>query len=129
MEVVRTPLPPQPSSVPAARRFVRQATSRDPPELAEVAELLVAELVGNAVKHARTPLTLQVEHEPSGDVRLRVRDGSAALPARKENVVERSDGYGLHFVEALAAEWGTAVEPGDGKTVWCLIRRPRRAAT
>ena len=122
MTVVRTPLPPEPSSVPAARRFVRQAMSRGPPELVEVAELLVTELVSNAVKHACTPLTLRVEHQASGDVRLHVHDGSTTLPMPNERPLGRSHGYGLQLVDALATEWGTTIDLGHGKSVWCLIR-------
>ena len=129
MSVVRTSLPLEPSSVPAARRVVRRAMSRDPPELVEIAELLVAELVSNAVKHGCTPLTLRVEHQPAGDVRLYVDDGSATLPMPKGQVPDRSDGYGLQLVDALASAWGATVDPGRGKSVWCLICRARRPAS
>jgi anti-sigma regulatory factor (Ser/Thr protein kinase) len=122
MTVVRTSLPPEPSSVPAARRVVRQALSRDPPAVAEVVELLATELVSNAVKHARTPLTLEVEHQTAGGVRLRVDDDSAMLPVPKDPLPARSHGYGLQLVDALATEWGATPVPGDGKTVWCLVR-------
>lgn len=56
-EASRERLAAHPTSVGAARRLVRAATgSAVPVELAETAELLVSELVTNAVVHAGTPV-------------------------------------------------------------------------
>jgi two-component sensor histidine kinase len=121
MLVVQTSLPPRPSSVPAARRIVRERLGHER-ALVETAELLTAELVSNAVRHAGTPLTVSVTNEAGGDVRLLVTDDSVDLPSRKDMSPERMHGYGLMLLDGLASEWGVTVTPGRGKTVWCRIR-------
>ena len=104
-------------SAAQARRFVtdhlRQAGEG---ELAEAAELLVSELVANAVLHAQGQLTVAVIAR-AGGVRVEVSDGSVQGPRPRQFTEEASTGRGLLLVEAMASSWG--VTPTDGgKTVW-----------
>jgi anti-sigma regulatory factor (Ser/Thr protein kinase) len=112
-----TDLPPDPTSAGAARRFVTTALHQlGQDRLSELAELLVSELVTNAVLHARTTITLQVQ-EAGGGVRVRVADASHRGPRQRDYSDEATTGRGLTLVEALASAWGT--EPTErGKTVW-----------
>jgi anti-sigma regulatory factor (Ser/Thr protein kinase) len=115
---VRLPLTAAPESVGAGRRFV-QATLRDwgQEALADTAQLLVSELVTNAVLHAKTGPTVVVRL--GGDViRIEVLDGSSRLPRAKGYGVESSTGRGLLLVDRMAASWGTEIRPGGGKVVW-----------
>lgn len=110
-------LPPRPSSVGAARRLVRSAGQEVvPDDLVETAELLVSEVVSNAVVHAGTPIDLEVSVD-DGEVLVRVRDGSPQRPVLRRYGESAATGRGLRLVDDLADDWG--VSPGEhGKSVW-----------
>jgi anti-sigma regulatory factor (Ser/Thr protein kinase) len=115
-------LGPQPASVREARRYVgAQLADAGFDGATFVAELLVSELVTNALLHART--TMQVSVEPQGDlVRIAVADGSALVPQRRAHSVESGTGRGLLLVEKMASRWG--VDSSDaGKVVWFELPR------
>jgi anti-anti-sigma factor len=99
------------------------------PESATAVELLASELVGNAVRHARTPLDVTISLRDDM-LRVSVRDG-VARPARMRTPTDLDDhGRGLLVVEAFAARWGT-VPLGTGKVVWAAVpaRVPPRQTT
>lgn len=86
------------------------------------AEILLAELVANAARHARTPFSVSVTVDDDR-VLVAVHDDSEALPVVS---TPRSDvdvsGRGLHLVGALARRWG--IEPLErGKRVWAELHR------
>lgn len=87
-------------------------------ELADEVGLLVTELIGNVVLHARTTCTVTVVR--TGDrMRVEVADGSARLPSppRSRDPMAQS-GRGMQLVDRMAAAHGV-VDRGDaGKTVW-----------
>lgn len=127
--VARERLPGRPASAGAARRVVRAALGRTaPPDLAETAELLVSEVVTNAVVHAATDIELVVNVLPDGRVRVEVSDGSRHAPARRDYLPTATTGRGLQLVEELADASGTLRSP-TGKTVWFEVAaaasRPR----
>lgn len=110
-------LPPGPAAAGWARRRVRsQLAEWDLPACADVAELLVSELVTNALRHGRQPVTLRMAHGPGGLV-VEVCDSGAGLPRARAADCDRESGRGLHLVEALAERWG--VRRGPRRTaVW-----------
>ena len=93
------------------------------------AESVVAELVANAVRHARAL--------PDGCVRIRwkvkagaveveVRDGGGETeprPVRTSPLAAR--GRGLRIVRSMAHEWGV-LEESNGRTVWAALGGPSR---
>ena len=90
--------------------------------LIDEAELLVSELVTNAVLHARTPLALRVVLADDC-LRVAVTDESRWLPRPQPKDLDRVGGRGLALVEMLADQWG--VEHGSAsKTVWFELNRP-----
>lgn len=101
-----------------ARRFVAECADRlGRPEVAELAQLLVSELVTNAVAHAHT--AVRVECSPTdGGLRVAVRDGSRDQPTVRAPDAWDEKGRGLLLVENLAARWGTECGAGPGKQVW-----------
>jgi PAS domain S-box-containing protein len=110
-------LRPHPTSVGAGRRLVRQVLSEaDRPDLIEVAELVVSELVTNSLVHAGTDVEVVAQVSTSG-LRVEVSDDSSHLPATKRYSVMASTGRGLRLVEDLADRWGAHPRP-RGKTVW-----------
>ncbi len=116
----------KPTSVRRARALVGiQMDKWGLQESAYTAELLVSELVTNALAHA------------AGDVSLRlildhvlvceVFDDAAAMP--KLRIADDSDenGRGLRVVSQLAQRWGTRRTP-DGKAVWFELALPEDRA-
>ncbi|MBN0044503.1 SpoIIE family protein phosphatase [Streptomyces actuosus] len=91
--------------------------------LAPTAELLVGELVTNAVRHSRArPVELRLV---CGDTLLcEVEDDSHDLPTLLNAGPADESGRGLHVVGTLAREWGTS-RTATGKTVWCELTLPR----
>jgi signal transduction histidine kinase len=84
-------------------------------------ELLVSELVTNAVVYARSRVTVVVESR--GELlRVGVHDSSPELPVRVEADPTAESGRGLNIVDRLALRWGVDVEGrSPGKTVWFEI--------
>jgi len=109
-------LPPTASSVREARVRVRNMAAGWPAECSATLQVLVDELVTNAILHARTDATL-VAHVDHDHARVEVHDGSTLAPQPRHYGGDSVTGRGLHLVEALSRRWG--VEPtDDGKVVW-----------
>lgn len=111
-------LPAELASARKARSFVAECAARmDRAEMVETAQLLVSELVTNAVAHAGT--AVEVECVPTeGGLRVSVWDGSRFLPSpgRPDEWDER--GRGLVLVDTLASRWGAHRHSDNGKAVW-----------
>ena len=81
------------------------------------AELMVSELVGNAILHAGTEISVTVRCNTERTV-VEVHDGSPVMPQPRAHEPLRPGGHGLRIVDALAPRWGVEAVAGDGKTVW-----------
>jgi anti-sigma regulatory factor (Ser/Thr protein kinase) len=115
-------LPPHPASVGTARRYVaQQLVSLGVADPDAGAELVVSELVTNAVMHARTDIVLRVVSTEDG-TRIDVADESAAVPGLRLARADASRGHGLTLVEHFAHRWGVERTP-TGKIVWFLVRQ------
>ena len=111
---------PDTASVPAARQLVLGCPAlRDgPASTRDVVALLVSELAANAVNHAGTPFTVQLQLLEAGTVvHVEVADASTRLPRPHAPSIDVPTGRGLSIVERLADRWGFSVVP-DGKCVW-----------
>jgi DNA-binding NarL/FixJ family response regulator len=105
-----------------ARRFVREVLGDAVGDLLSTAELLVSELVTNAVLHASSEP--QVDVVVTGrSVRIEVFDDDPALPQRRTPDALRPGGRGLLLLEELSSRWG-AEHHGTGKLVWFELDRP-----
>ena len=114
---VRRRLQPHPMSVGEARRFVRHVlVSAGRADLAEDAELLVSEVVTNAVVHAGTPIEL-VATVRDDTLYVEVADGSHHLPSLRNYTTMAGTGRGLRLLEQLVDCWGVRTDDG-GKTLW-----------
>ena len=115
-----------PRSAAEARGFVTSTLQDwELDGLADMAALLVSELVTNALLHARSSLVVQIMSGPAA-VKVSVGDGSAALPQprrdpdqeRAQAAIELAEGgRGLVLVEAIADRWGVESQQA-GKRVW-----------
>lgn len=88
--------------------------------LSDSAQLIITELVSNAVRHAGTEVDISVSLLQRY-LRLSVRDGSRELP--RHNTSEdplREEGRGLTVIAALATGWGSTPTK-DGKVVWAAL--------
>jgi anti-sigma regulatory factor (Ser/Thr protein kinase) len=91
-----------------------------PAELVATAQLLVSELVTNAVVHGKGPIGLGIVRD-NGMLRVEVSDGSD----QRGRLIELPSGppaeagRGLFLLNALAAAWGTIPAGRHGpKTTW-----------
>jgi anti-sigma regulatory factor (Ser/Thr protein kinase) len=120
---VRSWLPTVPQSAAAARAAVRDLI-RPAGYDAEAAELLVSEVVGNAVRHAPEREVLLRASLVDGLLHVEVQDGSPRLPSLPDPPQwESEDGRGLLLVESLADRWGAEPAPG-GKRLWFDLTLP-----
>ncbi|NUK09416.1 SpoIIE family protein phosphatase [Streptomyces lunaelactis] len=113
----------EPREAARARRLVRgQLRAWGLAEVTETAELLVSELVTNAVRHAcgrRAELRLV----RAGSLLCEVADEDHTLPTLLDARPDGERGRGLRVVSSLAREWGTS-RTSDGKTVWFELALP-----
>jgi MEDS: MEthanogen/methylotroph, DcmR Sensory domain len=83
----------------------------------DTAALVLSELASNAVRHARSPFTIDVAMHASS-MRLAVRD--ACPPGAGESLIVLPT-HGLGVIDALATRWGVERVP-DGKVVWAELQ-------
>ena len=102
------------------RRPLRQWGLTD---LIPVAELVVSELVTNAVRYAQSKISLRLVLE--GALFCEILDDSAALPRLRQASEDDERGRGLQVVSQVAQRWGTR-RTGTGKVVWCELPVPSR---
>jgi serine/threonine-protein kinase RsbW len=125
------------ASVPRARHVVRtvlDGAGLDEMATAEI-EIVVSEIVGNAVRHAR-PLTdgaihvqCEVTPEDRPHVEIAVTDGGSPgrMVAPRTAGDTETSGRGLFIVEGLADEWGVVENIEDlSRTVWASFGGPTR---
>ena len=118
-------LPPRPSSVGEARRLVHGALTRaGRADLIETAELLVSEVVTNALVHAGTPIDVSVTVQADG-LRVEVGDGSPHLPSPRGYAPTAGTGRGLLLLERMVDDWGVTPN-ARGKTVWFHLAQDGR---
>jgi serine phosphatase RsbU (regulator of sigma subunit)/anti-sigma regulatory factor (Ser/Thr protein kinase) len=116
-------LPAELTSARRARSLIHRPLQRwDLAELIPTAELLVSELVTNAVRYAQGEIGLRLVLE--GGLVCEVLDDSAALPRLRHPGHEDELGRGLQIVSQVAQRWG-ARRTSAGKVVWCELPLPR----
>jgi serine phosphatase RsbU (regulator of sigma subunit)/anti-sigma regulatory factor (Ser/Thr protein kinase) len=112
------PLEPDFQSVRQARMLIRDPLKRwGLEDLSPVTELLVSELVTNAIRYANGEIRLRLILE-SDSLVCEVHDSSPALPRVLQVDKDAENGRGLHVVSQLASRWG-ARRTYSGKVVWC----------
>jgi serine phosphatase RsbU (regulator of sigma subunit)/anti-sigma regulatory factor (Ser/Thr protein kinase) len=109
-------LEPEDAAPGRARRLARRALSRwGLEELSDSVELLVSEVVTNAVRYAERPVTLRLLR--TDVLRCEVGDDSPQLPRQRRARDTDEGGRGLFLVNRLARRWG-ATRLSTGKVVW-----------
>jgi GAF domain-containing protein len=111
----------EPDALPRARRLARLALKGEPPDIAADAELVLSELVTNAILHGAAPITVRVRVE--GGVRVEVEDAGHTAPAPARHSTGVMTGRGLSMVAAIASRWGVDPAGQGGKVVWAELGR------
>jgi len=128
-----------PSGVACARLHARNVMYEwDLPSVADSAELVVSELVTNAVRASTGPDGRPKYNAKTGlpcvhlrllsnrvHVLIEVWDQDPRMPVAAAAGPDDESGRGLMLVEALCERWGCDTSPGwDGKAVWAEVQVP-----
>ncbi|MDF3299511.1 SpoIIE family protein phosphatase [Streptomyces tropicalis] len=118
-------LDPDPTAVAVARgRARRQLTAWNiDEETAFHTQVIVSELVTNAVRYGAPPIELRLIHDRT--LTCEVSDSGSAAPHLRYARTADEGGRGLFIAAQLAQSWGTRYTP-DGKTVWTEQALPAR---
>jgi len=112
------------SAVPCARMHARQVVREwGLPALADTTELIVSELVTNAIRASAGLMSPVVRLWLVSDhkcVVIHVWDGSNEMPVRQDAAPDSECGRGLLLVESLSRDWGW-YRKATGKVAWAMI--------
>ena len=115
-QVATWDLPADPAIVAAARRQVAERLANwGLHDAAFTTELVVSELVTNAIRHAQSPIQLRLIRDRT--LICEVSDGSSTAPHLRRARAFDEGGRGLLLVSRLALRWGSRQTP-HGKTIW-----------
>jgi serine phosphatase RsbU (regulator of sigma subunit) len=118
--LVDVAFPNEPDLVPTARRLVSRAVAGRDPRLVDAAELIVTELVTNAVLHGAAPVAVRLA-DTGEHVRIEVEDRSHRMPVIPQHSIDQMTGRGLSLVAALSSTWGVDPLPHGGKVIWADV--------
>ena len=106
-----------PSIAAQARALVReQLAAWHLDDLADTAELLVSELVTNALRYGRGDIGLRLLRA-AGNLVCEISDGLESAPRLRTVHFSDEGGRGLYLVDQLSQRWGTRTTD-HGKIVW-----------
>lgn len=109
-------MPADPARVSAIRAAAtRQLAHWGLEDVSFAAELLLSELVTNAVRYGTAPIQVRLIHDRT--LICEVSDGSSTAPHMRRAANTDEGGRGLFLVAQLAQSWGTRYTPG-GKVIW-----------
>ncbi|MDX2600852.1 SpoIIE family protein phosphatase [Streptomyces caniscabiei] len=115
-------LPREPRSVGRAREYARgRLLAWDLEPLVDTAELLVSELVTNALRYGEGEIRLRLLLDRT--LVCEVWDAGLVQPRRRRARDTDEGGRGLQLVGLLSAAWGSRRTP-RGKTVWFELPLP-----
>ncbi|OXM61187.1 ATP-binding protein [Amycolatopsis vastitatis] len=116
-------LAPSPLASGVARRFVGEVCAEwAVPGYVEDAQLVVTELVENAVRHTGSSPRLRLELR-RGVFSVAVSDDDPRPAVLLERLGVAEPGLGLRLVAQTARTWGCSRSWGGGKVVWAVLAR------
>ncbi|MFF5518412.1 SpoIIE family protein phosphatase [Streptomyces coeruleorubidus] len=115
-QVATWAVPDDPSAVAQTRKdVVAQLERWGLSDAVFVTELVVSELVTNAIRHAQPPIQLRLIHDNT--LICEVSDGGNTAPHLRRARTYDEGGRGLLLVAQLTGRWGTR-QGAWGKTIW-----------
>lgn len=109
-------VPADPAAVaPVRAECVRRLHQWGLEEIAFTVELILSELITNAVRYGTPPITVRLLHDEI--FTCEVSDASSTAPHVRRAGAFEEGGRGLFMVARLAQRWGTRYTP-QGKTIW-----------
>ncbi|MFD5945977.1 SpoIIE family protein phosphatase [Streptomyces collinus] len=115
-QVATWAVPSDPSAVAQTRKdVVAQLERWGLSDAVFVTELVVSELVTNAIRHAQPPVQLRLIHDTT--LICEVSDGGSTAPHLRRARAYDEGGRGLLLVAQLTERWGTR-QSATGKTIW-----------
>ncbi|KOX00482.1 PAS/PAC sensor protein [Streptomyces sp. NRRL B-1140] len=115
-QVATWAVPADPSAVAQTRKdVVAQMERWGLSDAVFVTELVVSELVTNAIRHAEPPVQLRLIHDTN--LICEVSDGGTTAPHLRRARTYDEGGRGLLLVAQLTERWGTR-QSSTGKTIW-----------
>ncbi|MFI8993309.1 SpoIIE family protein phosphatase [Streptomyces sp. NPDC053542] len=109
-------VPSDPAVVSTMRAAItRQLSDWHLDELAFATELMLSELITNAIRHATGPIQLRMLRTNS--LICEVSDGSSTSPHLRRAATTEEGGRGLFLVAQIAQRWGTRYT-ANGKVIW-----------
>lgn len=110
--------PPDPAILASARSFAAdRLRALGLTGVQDEVDLLLTELITNAIIHARTDIEVRVEPSRAG-VRVDVIDGNPIMPVAGTLTAAALSGRGLTLVQSMSTRWGAHNNVTGGKTVW-----------
>ncbi|WP_413810754.1 SpoIIE family protein phosphatase [Streptomyces sp. OE57] len=107
---------PDPAAVAGIRKQAgRQVEAWGLASAVFVTELVVSELITNAIRYAEPPIQLRLINDRS--LICEVSDGSSTAPHMRRARIYDEGGRGLLLVAQLSERWGTR-QTTKGKTIW-----------
>ncbi|MFF3906962.1 SpoIIE family protein phosphatase [Streptomyces sp. NPDC001848] len=117
-------LPADPARVKDVRASaIRRLADWGLDEVSFTAELLLSELVTNAVRYGSGPIRVRLIHDRT--LICEVADTSSTAPHLRHAATHDEGGRGLFLVAQLAQAWGTRYT-AEGKVIWaeCALQAP-----
>ncbi|MFG2985107.1 SpoIIE family protein phosphatase [Streptomyces sp. NPDC048258] len=106
----------QPSAVGAVRKAAAEKLEEwGLTDLVFATELILSELVTNAVRHGSAPVRVRMLHDHA--LTCEVWDGTSTAPHLRYAATTDEGGRGLFLVAQLSEHWGVRYTP-DGKVIW-----------
>ncbi len=114
--VVDWDVPRDRAAVPRIRsEATRQLEASGLEEMVFTTELILSELVTNAIRYGSTPIRVRLLYDRT--LICEVSDGSSTSPHLRYAATTDEGGRGLFLVAQLADRWGTRY-PATGKIIW-----------
>ncbi|WP_173860792.1 SpoIIE family protein phosphatase [Streptomyces sp. SAT1] len=115
-------VPPDPAAVAGIRvAACAQLDAWGLAELGFVLELVLSELVTNAIRYGSAPIHVRLIHDRA--LICEVSDGTSASPHLRYAATTEEGGRGLFLVARTTERWGTRYTP-EGKVIWAELALP-----
>ncbi|MET7983151.1 MULTISPECIES: SpoIIE family protein phosphatase [unclassified Streptomyces] len=116
-QVAEWEVPDDPAAVPRIRaEATRRLESWGLGESAFTTELIISELVTNAIRYGGSPISLRLVHDRDSLI-CEVADGTSTSPHLRRATLTDEGGRGLFLVAQMSRRWGTRYTD-RGKIIW-----------